>query len=313
MSVAVTLSPSSIPYRQAFHSANKSTNETVDDWYNRLRDLAQPCNYGCYLEVLLLDKLIVGLDDTLLERLCTNERDLSVKNVIEISRYFETTNEHIDIVSSLHCKGNNIKLQSVIPFKKPELVMIKQELTLSDVEPDDESNYDNEFIDDHSRPDVPFAEEIFDKTQQSLCNRPKLFECYLCHKSWPTVGNDTEFLFQNYNLMINVSGHLTYHFGRHHTMGTTSKCHLCGKWLRTPSSLVRHVNMHLSDRPYHCDLCDFSFASSISLKRHMVRHNESNANPFECSKCQKAFISQRHLRLHRKTHVSENSFLGLRY
>lgn len=103
MSVALTLSPSSIPYRRAFHSANKLSNETVDDWYHRLKDLAKPCNYGCYLEVLLLDKLIVGLDDTLLERLCTNERDLSVKNVIEISRYFEATNEeHIDIVSRLH-------------------------------------------------------------------------------------------------------------------------------------------------------------------------------------------------------------------
>lgn len=99
MNVAVTLPPSSIPYRKAFHSANKQTNETVDDWYHRLNNLAQSCNYGCYLDVLLLDKLILGLDDTILERLCMEERELSVSDVIELSH--EVNNEHIDIVSRL--------------------------------------------------------------------------------------------------------------------------------------------------------------------------------------------------------------------
>lgn len=72
--------------------------------------------------------------------------------------------------------------------------MIKQELTLSDVLEDEdiESNYDNDYIDDDdnmdSQLDLPFIEETFDKSQQSHCNRPKLFECYLCHKTWPTVG-----------------------------------------------------------------------------------------------------------------------------
>lgn len=71
--------------------------------------------------------------------------------------------------------------------------MIKQELTLSDVEQDDDirSNDDN-YIDDDSHMDsqidVPFTEEMFLKQQQLFCDRPKLFECYLCHKSWQTVG-----------------------------------------------------------------------------------------------------------------------------
>lgn len=99
MSVAVTLPISSIQYRKAFHSANKQTDETVDDWYRRLEDLAQLCNYGCYLEVLLLDKLIVGLDETILERLCMEQDDLSLTNVIEFLRSSDVNDDHIDIVS----------------------------------------------------------------------------------------------------------------------------------------------------------------------------------------------------------------------
>ncbi|KAG4074129.1 hypothetical protein HA402_014334 [Bradysia odoriphaga] len=264
-------------HRKAFHLANKDSNETVDEWYHRLQDLALSCDYGCYLEMLLLDKLVVGLDEFILDRLCKEQKDLSLKNVIEFSRNYEVSSDHMDI--------------------KPEMVIVKQELELSDVEEDDEShsncdiNYteDNSYRDGQVNEDVPLPFTTIVNTPTLVYDRPKVFECYLCHKWWPTVG------------------HLTYHFGRHHTVGTISKCHLCGKWLKTPSSLVRHVNMHLSDRPYHCDLCDFSFASAISLKRHMIQHNKSESNAFKCSQCQKEFISQRHLRLHRKTHVSHES------
>lgn len=116
MSVAVTLPTSSVIFRKAFHSANKQTNETVDDWYHRLQDLAQPCNYGCYLEVLLLEKLIVGLDETILNRLYTSEQqNLSIRNVIEFTRSVEVDNEQIDIVSRLltHLESK-IELNSLI-------------------------------------------------------------------------------------------------------------------------------------------------------------------------------------------------------
>ncbi|KAJ6641385.1 Zinc finger protein, partial [Pseudolycoriella hygida] len=276
MSVAVTLPTSSIQFRKAFHSANKQSNESVDDWYNRLENLARLCNYGRYLEVLLLDKLIVELDDTILDRLCTQQQQhLSLENVIEFSRKFEV----------------NTKLLHI----KPEVTTIKEELNLSDVELDDgtRSNSDDDYdYTDHNPDDVLNTDEPIVQTKSLVDDRPKVFECYLCHKSWPTVG------------------HLTYHFGRHHTLGTITKCPLCGKWLKTPSSLVRHVNMHLSDRPYSCDLCDFSFASAISLKRHMVRHKECTSNAFECFQCQKTFISRRHLRLHRKTHDNPTKSLS---
>lgn len=103
MSVAVTLPTSSVKFRRAFHSANKEINESVENWYHRLQVLAQPCNYGCYLDVLLLERLIIGLDEAIVDRLCLEQQDsISLSNVIELTRSMdEATDEHIVIVSAL--------------------------------------------------------------------------------------------------------------------------------------------------------------------------------------------------------------------
>lgn len=113
-----------------------------------------------------------------------------------------------------------------------------------------------------------------------------MFECYLCHKTWKSAGN------------------LTYHFTCYHTIGKTSKCTLCGKWIKDPSNMVRHLNMHFSTKPYQCNLCDYSYARSTSLKKHLLSHSKPNTSTHSCSKCKKVFISKKHLKIHRKTHVS---------
>lgn len=75
------------------------------------------------------------------------------------------------------------------------MVIVKQELAISDVDPDDDFNGtdDDSYMD--SQTDVPFIEETFFQTQSLVHDRPKVFECYLCHKSWPTVGNRFLILF----------------------------------------------------------------------------------------------------------------------
>ncbi|KAJ6634368.1 Zinc finger protein, partial [Pseudolycoriella hygida] len=129
---------------------------------------------------------------------------------------------------------------------------------------------------------VPFmAETILEPT--AISSAPKLFECYLCHKTWKTAGN------------------LTYHFISYHTIGKTSKCHLCGKWIRDASNMVRHLNVHFSTKQYQCHICDFSFARSTSLKNHLLSHSQPNQKTFDCSSCSKTFISKQHLKIHKKT------------
>lgn len=133
---------------------------------------------------------------------------------------------------------------------------------------------------------VPFlAETVIEPPTTS-----NMFECYLCHKSWKTAGS------------------LTYHFICYHTMGKTPKCHLCGKWIKDPSNMVRHLNMHFSTKNHQCHICSFSFARAASLRNHLIVHNTPNAAEFKCSKCEKVFISKKHLKIHKKDHVSNLKF-----
>lgn len=93
-------------------------------------------------------------------------------------------------------------------------MIIKQELTLSDVEQDDDdsgqSNYDingtddNSYMDDgHDQADVPCADEPIFETQPLVYDRPTVFECYLCHKSWPTVGRRYDIPFRPQLQLVN--------------------------------------------------------------------------------------------------------------
>lgn len=79
------------------------------------------------------------------------------------------------------------------------MVIIKQELEISDVELDDDEsqlNYDGNYLnytDDDSycnvQADIPEMKNTIIHSQSHIVyDRPKVFECYLCHKQWPTVG-----------------------------------------------------------------------------------------------------------------------------
>ncbi len=72
------------------------------------------------------------------------------------------------------------------------MVIIKEELEITDADDDSQSNYDVHNTDDEAFIDnedtVPFRDETFANPQSMVYNRPKVFECYLCKKSWPTVG-----------------------------------------------------------------------------------------------------------------------------
>lgn len=130
---------------------------------------------------------------------------------------------------------------------------------------------------------VPFMAETVIEPPPAASN---MFECYLCHKTWKSAGN------------------LTYHFTCYHTVGKTSGCTICGKWIINPSNMVRHLNMHFSTKPYQCNLCDFSYSRSTSLKRHLLSHSRAGTSSYKCSKCSHVFISKKHLKIHKKTHVS---------
>ncbi len=189
-------------------------------------------------------------------------------------------------------------------MQKPLLVNIKQEELHSS---DGEHYVDNTFSDngddeEYEPPNVTPNEEKPDEITETvevkkqlpslaemginLQDGDRLFECYLCHKTWKTAGN------------------LTYHFTCYHTIGKTSKCHLCGKWIKDASNMVRHLNAHFNLKQFQCNICDSSFARPHSLRLHILAHSEGSTDEFICSKCSAVFITKVQLHIHLKNHVS---------
>lgn len=75
--------------RKHFHRASKSSNETVTDWYARIHSMAESCQYGDASGILLLDKFIIGLDDELFDRICTEVGYLSLEQSMKLAIQIE--------------------------------------------------------------------------------------------------------------------------------------------------------------------------------------------------------------------------------
>lgn len=97
--VSLRVPASSIRHRKEFHLANKDVDESMENWYNRLRGLAEACEYGSHFDAFLLHQFIIGLDPVILESLYAEERDLSLIDVIELTRNYERNKEQVDVVS----------------------------------------------------------------------------------------------------------------------------------------------------------------------------------------------------------------------
>lgn len=80
----------SFRFRREFHCASKNNNETVSDWYIRLKLLANSCQFGNEADHFVLDKFVIGLGDDLFERMCMENGYLSLEQSIELASQIET-------------------------------------------------------------------------------------------------------------------------------------------------------------------------------------------------------------------------------
>lgn len=73
--------------------------------------------------------------------------------------------------------------------------------------------------------------------------------------------------------------------------GATFHCTYCGKGFFEAYNLSVHERTHRNERPFACDICNTSFGTKSSLKRHLkVSHN--SLKPFECPECHRCFVSE---------------------
>ena len=92
--------------RKLFHSARMDPNESVTDWYHRIKTLAKPCRFGNHLNALIFDKFVIGLNDSLFEELCVSDEELSFDEAVDLALKIEAkdsdvTADVIDDVSTL--------------------------------------------------------------------------------------------------------------------------------------------------------------------------------------------------------------------
>ena len=122
-----------------------------------------------------------------------------------------------------------------------------------------------------------------DKDKLSLLDQCK-YECHICGMTF----NTNQKLFQH-----KVAAH-----------EQRFSCILCRKRFNTNDELSAHkANEHSSKKSFDCQLCNKSFSSRVSLKEHVITHDESRARDFVCTRCDKGFHTKTLYNYHmRKTH-----------
>ncbi|KAJ5095374.1 hypothetical protein NUU61_004730 [Penicillium alfredii] len=73
-------------------------------------------------------------------------------------------------------------------------------------------------------------------------------------------------------------------------------------------NIKSHIQTHLGDRPYKCDVCDKRFVRGHDLKRHLKTH--SGKKPFACA-CNSSFARQDALTRHRQRDMCVGGFTGV--
>ncbi|XP_071050728.1 zinc finger protein 569-like [Onthophagus taurus] len=99
---------------------------------------------------------------------------------------------------------------------------------------------------------------------------------------------------------------LNQHIRRCHYGKTLNICEVCGKGLRSKSTLRSHMRIHTGEKPFECEVCKKPFNTRQLLRVHMRIH--TNNKPFTCNICGKAFTQRTTLVVHIRTHTGEKPY-----
>ena len=84
-----------IPFeRYVFNSRIQKTGESIDEYVNQLRQLAESCEFGSLKDSLIRDMVIFGCNDERLKESMLREPDLSLQRAVEMCRLTERAKDH---------------------------------------------------------------------------------------------------------------------------------------------------------------------------------------------------------------------------
>lgn len=81
--------PSEIMQRFKFNSRSRKPGESVSTYVAELRALAEFCNFGDTLEVMLRDRIVCGIEDRAIQRRLLAEPNLTFKQALDLARGLE--------------------------------------------------------------------------------------------------------------------------------------------------------------------------------------------------------------------------------
>lgn len=76
--------------RKIFHSAKKEDDETINQWFARIKKLALLCKFGDHLDAMILDQFIIGLPSKMFERLCEEDETISIQSALRKALIMES-------------------------------------------------------------------------------------------------------------------------------------------------------------------------------------------------------------------------------
>ena len=114
--------PSEIVQRFKFHSRFRKPGESVATYVSELRSLAEFCNFGSTLEVMLRDRIVCGISDDAIQRRLLTEPGLTYKKSLEIAQNLEATSQNMRELHSTSSskKEASSEVNKVIQAGKPE-------------------------------------------------------------------------------------------------------------------------------------------------------------------------------------------------
>ena len=81
--------------RYIFHNTEQQAHETIDQYLIKLRQLAEPCQFGALEDEMVQDRLVLGCKDSAARTRLFREKSCDLKKAVESLRISEMTSEQL--------------------------------------------------------------------------------------------------------------------------------------------------------------------------------------------------------------------------
>eukprot|EP00731_Ephydatia_muelleri_P001907 Em0001g1907a len=105
--------PSAIMQRFKFNCRMRGSNESVAEYVTSLRQLAEHCEYGQFLDDILRDRIVCGINDAQTQRRLLGEAGLTLKGAFEIALAMESATKSCAELQSTSTQFLDTETQSI--------------------------------------------------------------------------------------------------------------------------------------------------------------------------------------------------------